>query len=398
MQKARNILAAFRLQYSTHRKCLQGIAKYIKRNRNWRVTLIDNFEDLSAEIVKDVVRKRYDGLITVNPHSEAARNALETIPLPIAVLGTSEGELSGRKKNAVFIRARHESIGRAAAQYILSLGKFASHGFLQAENSPRWSDNRFSGFRAELRHHGLQVFEIRSPWPSGTAEDIEFIRAALQKQPKPIALLAAYDNRAMDILSACRQEALDVPGKVSVVGVDNDEMLCDLSTPSLTSFDILQQAKGELAAMELEKLIAKRRDERTKVVFHNKIRIVERETTRIIAPATHLIERALSYISAHACSGLRPIDVVNHLGVSYALATRRFREMTGTTILGEINRIRIAKVKQLLAESEMPIGKISSSCGFPEPNYAKRLFKRYSGCSMSQWRQTNGLPGRMDLV
>lgn len=392
MQKARNILAAFRLQYSTHRKCLQGIAKYIKRNRNWRVTLIDNFEDLSAEIVKDVVRKRYDGLITVNPHSEAARNALETIPLPIAVLGTSEGELSGRKKNAVFIRARHESIGRAAAQYILSLGKFASHGFLQAENSPRWSCNRFSGFRTELRHHGLPAFEIRSPHPDGSPEDIEFIRAALRKQPKPIAVLAAYDNRALNLLSACRQEALGVPEKVTVVGIDNDELLCDLSTPPLTSIDLSQSEKGELAAKELEKLIAKRRDERAKVEFHNKFRIIERETTRIIAPATHLIERALSYIATHACSGLRPCDVVSHLGVSYALATRRFREMTGTTILEEINRTRIAKVKQLLIESEMPIEKISFSCGFPEPNYAKRLFKRYSGCSMSQWRQTNSRP------
>ena len=197
--------------------------------------------------------------------------------------------------------------------------------------------------------------------------------------------MAAYDNRALNVLSVCLHPELTVPSKVSVIGVDNDPVLCDFSSPTLTSISTDQDCKGEIAAEELEKLISTR-SRRVHTIIMKNVSVVRRESTAPIAPAAYLIERALRFIADNACSGIRARDVIAHLGVSPALVYRRFRENGLLPLSGEINRVRLETVKRHLLETQLPISVITEMCGFPSPQYAKRLFKQTFGLTMREFR------------
>ena len=116
---------------------------------------------------------------------------------------------------------------------------------------------------------------------------------------------------------------------------------------------------------------------------------MERESTAPLSPSSHLVERALSFIANKALTGIKPRDVASYLGVSRALADKRFRECNAGTIGNAIAKVQIEKIKELLTGKKMPIAKITFICGLPDENYAKRFFKKHTGMTMREWRLQN---------
>ena len=346
MLKKRKILVALRLAYSSNRAFLTGIARYRKRMPAWEVTVAENFTDFTAAALRETLDAGYEGILTVRPHTREAERLLTECPIPIAVLGTTGDDLAARTAPAVYVRSMDEEIGATTARYFASLGAFRSFAFVGLFSRTSWSKARRIGFRKELRKLGRRATAISSPFPDGSADDLKFLEKALLRLPKPAAVMAAYDNRALNVLSVCSHPELAVPNKVSVIGVDNDSVLCDFSSPTLTSISTDQDSKGEIAAEELEKLIRTRSRRVRTIIMKNVSVVVRRESTAPIAPAAHLIERALRFIADNACSGIRARDVIAHLGVSPALVHRRFRENGQASLAGEINRVRLARVRQ----------------------------------------------------
>ena len=392
MAPKRKILVALRLAYSSNRAFLTGIARYRKRMPAWDVTVVEKFTDFTAETLRETLDAGYEGILTVRPHTrEAERLLAAECPIPIAVLGTAGDDLAARTAPAVYVRSMDEEIGAAAARYFASLGTFRSFAFVDFIYHTSWSKARRIGFRKELRKLGRHMATISSPFPDGSADDLKFLEKALLRLPKPAAVMAAYDNRALNVLSVCLHPELTVPSKVSVIGVDNDPVLCDFSSPTLTSISTDQDCKGEIAAEELEKLISTR-SRRVHTIIMKNVSVVRRESTAPIAPAAYLIERALRFIADNACSGIRARDVIAHLGVSPELVYRRFRENGLLSLAGEINRVRLEAVKRHLLETQLPIAVITEMCGFPSPQYAKRLFKQTFGLTMREFRATEERP------
>ena len=103
-----------------------------------------------------------------------------------------------------------------------------------------------------------------------------------------------------------------------------------------------------------------------------------------------LVDRALNYIAAAACGGLRAADVATHLGVSRSLLDLRFRQICGKSVLQEITDRRLDEVKRLLAETGLPIIRIGQQAGFNDPDNLKRLFRRRFGVTMRDWRAQAG--------
>lgn len=393
MLKKRKILVALRLAYSSNRAFLTGIARYRKRMPAWKVTVAENFTDFTAAALRETLDAGYEGILTVRPHTREAERLLTECPIPIAVLGTTGDDLAARTKPVVYVRSMDEEIGATTARYFASLGAFRSFAFVGLFSRTSWSKARRIGFRKELRKLGRRATAISSPFPDGSADDLKFLEKALLRLPKPAAVMAAYDNRALNVLSVCSHPELAVPNKVSVIGVDNDSVLCDFSSPTLTSISTDQDSKGEIAAEELEKLI-RTRSRRVRTIIMKNVSVVRRESTAPIAPAAHLIERALRFIADNACSGIRARDVIAHLGVSPALVHRRFRENGQTSLAGEINRVRLEAVKRHLRETRLPIAIITERCGLPSPQYAKRLFKQTFRLTMREFRTAEKRSGR----
>ena len=384
----RRILVALRLAYSSHAGFLSGVARYLKRKPDWRVTVSENFSDFDSASLSAIEAAGFDGIITVRPRTREAEAAIEQSSLPVAILGTGSGDCRKRKHNVVFIRGNDRSIGVIAARHFIKLGNFRSYAFVGTENNVAWATDRKIGLLSELTRRKIKLEVIPSPFPNGSQDDINYLAERLKSLPLPAAIFAAYDNRARNVLLACDAANLNVPHQIAVMGVDNDTSLCDFCYPSLTSIATNPAEKGERASIELEKIISKNSSS-AKTIFVPGANVVERESTAPLAPSSHLVERALSFIANKALTGIKPRDVASYLGVSRALADRRFRECNAGTIGNAIAKVQIAKIKELLIDKKMPIAKITFICGLPDENYAKRLFKKHTGMTMREWRRQN---------
>ena len=126
-----------------------------------------------------------------------------------------------------------------------------------------------------------------------------------------------------------------------------------------------------------------------KVVTLFPVKVIERESTTAIAPATMLVERTKTFIAQNACSGISVKDIVKHLPVSQRLAEFRYRTITGETMKETLLKTRLAHVKRLLASTQRPIAAVAEACGFRNPNNLAPLFKKRFGVTMSEWRTRN---------
>lgn len=384
MQKIRRILVLLQLGLASNRGFLSGIAKFRKRHAYWRVTVlpIDTLRSIPAADLNG-----FDGIITAQPKTTLLKEDLENTSLPMAVLGNTTPKQPHRRRNTVFVKDNADGVGRLAAQHFMSLGKFNSYAFVHTSLQGQWAERRFRGFAKTLAQRKVRPVVVNTGSADGSKADIAALSGALRGLARPAAVFCAYDNRALQVIDLCAEEDIGVPQEISIVGVDNDILLCDLANPSLTSIAPDQSKIGEIAAEELDHLI-RRPNRPNKTITVADAKVVERESTAPVTPAKHLVERAQQFIEANACSGITVNDVVSHLGVSRSLADRRFRFFTKTTINDELNRVKIDAVKRLLTDSDLPIYRITERCGFSVPQYAKRLFKQVTGRTMSEWRDS----------
>jgi LacI family transcriptional regulator len=216
--------------------------------------------------------------------------------------------------------------------------------------------------------------------------DLAALADWLDSLPKPAAVMAVHDLRATHVLEAAILRKIKVPEQLPVIGVDNDELLCETAEPTLTSIAPDHVRLGELAAATLKSVMARPLAHHAEKLSATKT-IVERQSARHIVPAAQLVERISAYIHHNATKGIGAADVVRQLGVSRRLAETRFKQITGGTILDAILATRLAVLKRRLHETDTPIAKLSAGCGFKCENYAKRLFKNRFGVSMSEWRK-----------
>ena len=278
-------------------------------------------------------------------------------------------------------------VGRAAARLLLGKG-LRSFGFVGSKRMPQWSIDRGEAFRAEVTAGGGDV----SSFVPGPESDSEWAReesalsAWLSALPKPAGVFAAFDQRAKHVLDACRAVGIPVPEQVQVVGVDNEEYICEQTTPSLSSVLPDFERGGYMAADMLARLLAGGAPPATPLRYGVK-GVVERLSTQDARGAGRAVARALDFIRLHATSGISVGDVVKAVGGSQCLLERKFREVRGHTIVQEITEARLEKACDLLRRTTTPIPQIGSLCGFGSDAYLEALFKKRYGCTMRQWRR-----------
>ena len=285
------------------------------------------------------------------------------------------------------IRNDNFAIGKAGAQHLLSLGNFASYAFVHAKPDQKYSQPRESGFTAVLRAKGIRAvphYLARSA--EGSTEEIDELADWLEALPKPAAVMTACDWRALHILAAAERAGLRVPDQLAIVGVDNDELLVEHSNPPLTSVQPGHFEIGFTAARELSRLMAARRKPPVRTICVPPKRVVVRESTRILPPATTLVERAKKFIAERAASGIGVEDVVAHLGCSRNLADLRYKAAEGLTIHAAIETARLEAVKRLLKTTRRPVAAIAAQCGFKSANRLTHLFRQRFGLTIRDWR------------
>src|SRR3954447_13908646 len=149
--------------------------------------------------------------------------------------------------------------------------------------------------------------------------------------PRPVGVMGAYDIRARHVLDACRRVGLPVPDQVAVVGVDNDEFLCSLTDPPLSSVAPDTRRTGYEAAALLDRLMSGRERRRGQAIFVEPLGVVTRRSTDVLAVGDGDISAAVQFIREHACEGIAVKDVLAEVPLSRRVLEDRFRKLLGRT-------------------------------------------------------------------
>ena len=250
-----------------------------------------------------------------------------------------------------------------------------------------WSRERGQAFAALVASSGKPFFRFGGEWSRADMVVSQHrIADWLKTWPRPCGLFAANDVTAELALSAAELAGIPVPAELAVVGVDNDRLRCENTSPSLTSIEPDYAEAGRLAADLLKERLDDPGAGLRQVVFAPDC-LVRRGSTRALRDAGVGICEAVERIRREACFGLTPADVLRDIPCSRRLAEQRFRQATGRSIGEEIVEARFARVFELLRNPTYPIGQIVSESGWESESYLKRAFKKRTGLSMREWRQ-----------
>ena len=381
-QKIRNVIVAANLADASWRDFLTGFFDYARTGVHWDIRLLQSVEELAREASNLI---HADGIVSGIRADDKTAAAFSETKVPLVLIGMEDERLI-RRAGTTVIRNDTVDIGAFAARHLLSLGRFNSFGFVTTNTNESWSALRAQGFRDVLGANGLDLHLFRTNFVPGSSEDLVRLTRWVNELPKPSAIFAAYDRRAIHVLSACKNAGLSVPGQVAVIGVDNDRLLCDFADPPLSSVAPDHEEEGRIAAKTLDEMMNRRQRKRPSAILITRKRMVERESARQTKPATALLRRATDYIVRNAARNIKVPDVARHVGVSRSLLDLRFREANGRTTAAFIAETRLTEVKRCLRKTKQSIRSISRICGFSNPNHLKNLFKRHFGISMREYR------------
>lgn len=375
------------------RGLLRGIGQYVSEHGPW--TMYHRAGPLVERLPADFKAWRPDALLAQLESRTLVRQvrALDVPTIDLFSLHTLPG--------IPRLGPDHRAVARLVADYFLERGyeHFAYCGF----RGVYYCEHRAAQFIDYLTERGLRpaVYESRpSRRPGGVfaveaAGLLETARIGrwIAGLPKPLALMAGSDVRAQQVLSACRERGLAVPDQVAVTGVSNDEVICRLCDPQLTSVDLNTEEIGYQAAALLARMMRgeKGPDETILVAPRG---IVTRRSTLARAVSDPDVVAALQFIEEHCPEGVSVDQVAGHVVLSRSTLQRRFGRALGRTPEAEIQRQQIQRVKQLLAETNLTLARIAPLAGFRHAESLCRLFKRRTGQTPGAYRKQHSLPRR----
>jgi LacI family transcriptional regulator len=364
---------------------LAGIASYLHQYGSWSIF----WQERSLSDRPPVWLRHWDGdgviaRISTRPLARAIRRlAVPTVDL--------YGWLPGLKWPC--LRTDNTQVVRLAADHLLERGfrHLAYCGF----SGVNYSDERLRLFQRRLREaghvcHVCPSHRVRPPGSIAASEEQGLLYEAeladwLRGLPKPIGILACNDIRGQQILNTCREIGLLVPDQVAVLGVDNDEILCNLSDPPLSSIDLNSVRIGFEAAALLARLLSGQ-DAPSRTILTDPRGIVTRRSTDVLAIEDAEVAEAVRLIRARACAGLTVHDLLVSCPLSASSLERRFVRLLGRTPKAEIVRVRLQRVVELLAEPDLSLASIAARTGFKYPEYLSALFKDKFGMTLGQYR------------
>ncbi|MDX1564183.1 MAG: substrate-binding domain-containing protein, partial [Phycisphaeraceae bacterium] len=199
-------------------------------------------------------------------------------------------------------------------------------------------------------------------------------------------VMACNDLMGQQVLNASRAVGVSIPEEVAVIGVDNDELFCDLSDPPLSSVEPNTEKIGYEAAGLLDRMMQGEPPPSAKV-FIDPMGVVTRQSTDVLAIEDRHVAAAVSFIRQHACDGINVEDVLQHVRIPRSSLERRFSASIGRTPKAEIVRVQIERVKQLLAATDYILPRIAELAGFKHPEYMSVVFKQKTGRTPGQYRK-----------
>ncbi len=375
----------------------RGVADFADHREDWLILPHERPE--LNELPEWLEKSRIDGIIAYIPNRKLYRR--------ISGLGVPAVDVHGRCRTPLIpvIESDAQAIASLAVQFFLKSG--FQHLAYCGYPSVFFSDQREEAFRAQAAKLDRTAYvyapssdnrlgEDLYQFEKGTATPEAGLGGWLQSLPKPVAILAGNDIRGQQVINACREAEIKVPEEAAVLGVDNDELICRLCRPTLSTIEPDVEKIGHLAGELMAAQLAGKPVGGSYQVPPR--RVMERQSTDMVVADHPVVVNAARLIRDHDCAELSVDQICEAVGRSRSTLDKLFQVHLGRSVAGEMTRIRLQRSQGLLSDSDWPLAEIARRCGFSSATYFCRFFKRITGQTPDAYRQAqtariSGQPG-----
>jgi LacI family transcriptional regulator len=374
------LLTDFSSEYG--KNILKGVIKYSKEQGSWafqRMPLYYRMVYGEIGVLEWAKKWKADAIIALL--KDVNVELLNDLHIPIIVQNYRD-----RNPHVSNLTGNYFGTGVMAARFFMNKGykQFAYYGFKGAI----WSRERVEGYRDEIEKHNcsLYTFEDRpldkEEWSYNNTELAQW----LEKLPKPIALFACDDMFALRISETCNICNIKIPDEIAILGVDNDEWLCNISDPPLSSIKVDAINGGYQAGKLLHQLINREISPPVNIVVEP-LMIENRGSTNKYAVSNKYIRHILNYIDDNYTNPVSVAELVKQIPLSRRVLEKKFKSETNDTLYQYIQNYRINVFKRLLLTSNNSLYDIALQSGFDSYKNVFRVFKKYNAVSPAEYRR-----------
>ena len=377
MPRRQKILVAMPTGSHAERMKLEGILQYAHEKKGVRWDLELDLSGILRRLASSTSPSAYDGIIAY-VGSDSERRSLLAIRQPLVLIeDLTIPAAFPRRKDIVTILCDHAAEGETAAGYFLERN-YRNFAYVGAEEDSEYNALRRKGYAAALANAGFRVSTYDGKIP---------LASWLKGLPRPCALLAVHDLRAREVLTAAEQAKIPVPAELAVLGVDDDEVLCTTSSPSLSSIPTFDRSLGYAAGRALNELLLGRAKGRIIRTRHTKV--VTRHSTDTEVLSDLFVAKALDWARKHLNEKLTADNLAAHARCSKPYLQERTELVLGITLAAAIRRLRLTAAKELLTTTDLPVSDISTRCGFACVSHFAVLMKEAYGLTPLAYRKQN---------
>ncbi len=358
------------------RNLLRGVIGYMREHHAWSIFLSEHGRGEAPPAW--LGRWQGDGIIARIENQDIA-NAVQAARVP--AVDVSSARLV---PDLPWVETDDVAIARLACDHLRERGfrRFAYCGDARFQ----WSTWRQEAFVGALRAlgHDCAVFPTRRK--EEPYRELARLGAWIAALPKPVGMMACYDLRGRQVLDACREAEIAVPDEVAVVGVDDDELICELCDPPLTSVQPEAVRTGYEAARLLDGLMSGA-DPCERTVRVPPRGVATRRSSEVLAIDDAEISTLVRFIRDNACDGIDVGTLLLRTTLTRRVLENRFKALFGHTPHEQILRVKLARVKELLRDTDLPLTAIAERSGFIHAEYLSVVFKKKVGVTPSAFRE-----------
>ncbi|MFZ9012120.1 MAG: XylR family transcriptional regulator [Anaerohalosphaeraceae bacterium] len=383
MAKQPKILLIIETSRIYGRKLLRGIAQYALLNGPWQIERQAPFYLQHSQAVGDFSLKYASGVDGIIMREQKNIEPLIETGVPIVFASYLAEDF-----HVPMIRTDDQGIASTAAKYYL--GRAFEHFAFVGYDGMFWSDNRKAAFAEHVAQAGFSCNLYSQPklkkqrlWEN----ELPVLSDWLKGLPKPVGLLACNDDRAQQVLSACMHSGLTVPEEVAIVGVDNDEFVCTLAHPPLSSVSLSAAIAGFEAASVLDRMIGGEKIGNLTIPVQAS-HVVTRQSSDILAIRDPVLAQSVNFIRSNIKEPIQIGDVLESVPVSRRCLYDKFKQILGLSVHQYIKKKRIEHIEHLLLDTDMTVSQIAFHMGFTSDDHIATYFRSVNGVNPHAFRVT----------
>lgn len=360
------------------REALIGISEYLRTHKRWRI-------DPASGLAETLDRYSWGNTtaegVVIQALSRPVAQAAADLPVPVVSISDD-----GFDDLLPTICCDNVAIGHMGAEHLIERGFHELVFFGSLDR--RYARLRWEGFREVANERGLQAQVIDAShlervWPRQVRDKVG---EKLMELPKPAGVMCDNDVSARFVARTCLEMGLSVPEEIAILGVDNDEVMCDLDLVPLSSIQPDMERIGYEAAALLDRMMAEGKMKIEPRLIPPK-GVVTRQSTDVVAVEDTVVAQACRFIRDHAAENITVEQVAEVCALSRRSLDRRFKQAIDRSPADEILMVRLDKARDLLRDTSLHMPQVAELCGFTDLNHLGRCFRRRFDVSPTAYRR-----------